>query len=273
MSIKERKPVTSGQRGMSYVDFADITRSKPEKNLLLSFKKTSGRNNQGRITVRHRGGGHKRKYRVIDFKRNKDNIPARVIAIEYDPYRNSRVALVSYSDGEKRYILSPNGLKINDVVMSGEEVEQKIGNALSLSNITVGEFIHNVELKAGAGGKLARSAGASVQLLAKEGDSATLRLPSGETRIVNSACKATIGQLGNIDHLNIELGKAGRKRHLGFRPTVRGSAMNPVDHPHGGGEGKCPIGGQPKTPWGKPAMGYKTRKPKLSDKYIITRRK
>lgn len=273
MPIKERNPVTNSQRGMSYVDFAEITKTKPEKNLIMPFKRISGRNNQGRITVRHRGGGHKRKYRIIDFKRDKDNISAKVTAIEYDPNRNSWLALLSYSDGEKRYILAPNGLKVNDVVTSGKEVEQKIGNALPLSNITIGEFVHNVELKPHAGGQLARGAGSSAQLLAKEGNYATLRLPSGEMRVVSSDCKATIGQLGNIDFLNVQLGKAGRKRHAGIRPTVRGSAMNPVDHRHGGGEGKCPIGGQPKTPWGKPAMGYKTRKPKLSDKFIVSRRK
>lgn len=273
MGIKERRPLTPGQRGMNFVDFSDITKSKPEKRLLLPYKKSSGRNNQGRITTRHRGGGHKRQYRIIDFKRDKDNVPAKVIAIEYDPSRNCRIALLVYKDGEKRYILAPNGLNVNEEVMSGENVEPKLGNSLPLGNITVGEFVHNVELKPLTGGQLVRSAGAAAQLLAKEGDLATLRLPSGEMRQVSSECRATLGQLGNLDELNVELGKAGRKRYLGRRPEVRGSAMNPVDHSHGGGEGKSPIGGQPKTPWGKPALGYKTRKPKLSDKYIVTRRK
>lgn len=273
MPIKERRPLTPGQRGMSFIDFSEVTRSKPERKLLAPHRRTSGRNNQGRITTRHRGGGHKRHYRIVDFKRDKDNVPAKVISIEYDPNRNCRIALLSYNDGEKRYILAPNGLKVNDVVSSGENVEQKVGNTLPLRNITTGEFVHNVELKPGAGGQIARAAGAAIQLLAKEGESATLRLPSGEMRRVNINCKATLGQLGNMDQLNVELGKAGRKRYLGIRPTVRGSVMNPVDHPHGGGEGKSPIGGQPKTPWGKPAMGLKTRKPKLSDKYIVSRRK
>lgn len=273
MPLKLRKPITPGQRGMSFTDFDEITKSKPEKKLLRVHKRTAGRNNQGRITTRHRGGGHKKHYRLIDFKRDKDKVPARVMAIEYDPNRNCRIALLCYNDGEKRYILAPNILKVNDVVMSGKDVEQKVGNCLPLANITVGEFIHSVELKPGAGGQLARTAGIAAQLLAKEGDMATVRLPSGEMRRVNLNCRATLGQLGNLDHLNVELGKAGRKRHLGIRPTVRGSAMNPVDHKHGGGEGRCPIGGQPTTPWGKPAMGYKTRKPKLTDKYIVKRRK
>lgn len=273
MPLKERRPLTPSQRGMSFIDFSDVTKVKPEKKLLVPYKRGSGRNNQGRITVRHRGGGHKKNYRLIDFKREKDNIPAKVIGIEYDPNRNCRIALLSYQDGEKRYILVPNGLKVSDVVMSGESVEPKIGNSLPLRNITIGEFIHNVELKPGCGGQLARSAGVASQLLAKEGDFATVRLPSGEMRIVNINCRATFGQLGNLDHLNVQLGKAGRKRYLGFRPTVRGAAMNPVDHRHGGGEGKAGAGGQRKTPWGKPAMGLKTRKPKLSDKYIVARRK
>ena len=273
MPLKERRPLTPGQRGMSFIDFKDVTKDKPEKKLLAPYTRISGRNNQGRITTRHRGGGHKKHYRLIDFKRDKDNVPAKVIAIEYDPNRNCRLALLSYQDGEKRYILAPNGLTVNDVLTSGENVEQKVGNALPLKNITIGEFIHNVELKPGAGGQLARAAGSASQLLAKEGDLATLRLPSGEMRRVNINCKATLGQLGNLDHLNVSLGKAGRKRYLGIRPTVRGSAMNPVDHGHGGGEGRCPTGGPPRTPWGKPAMGFKTRKPKLSDKYIVARRK
>ena len=273
MPTKEIRPLTPGQRGMSFIDFSDVTKFEPEKTLLAPLNRISGRNNQGRITTRHKGGGHKKYYRIIDFKRDKDNVPAKVIGIEYDPNRNCRIALLFYADGEKRYILSPNGLKVNDIVASGENVEQKMGNALPLKNITVGEIIHNIELKPKAGGQMARTAGAAAQLLAKEGDFATLRLPSGEMRRVNINCKATLGQLGNLDHLNVNLGKAGRKRHLGIRPTVRGSAMNPVDHPHGGGEGRCPTGGQPKTPWGKPAMGKKTRKPKLSDKYIVARRK
>lgn len=273
MPIKERRPLTPGQRGMTFIDFSEITKSKPEKNLLLTHKRGSGRNNQGRITTRHKGGGHKKHYRIIDYKRDKDNVVAKVVALEYDPNRNCRIALLIYKDGEKRYILAPNNLKVSDTVMSGESVEQKIGNSMPLRNITVGEFVHNVELKPHAGGQLVRTAGAAAQLLAKENEDATLRLPSGEMRRVNINCRATLGQLGNLDHLNVKLGKAGRKRYLGIRPTVRGSAMNPVDHPHGGGEGRCPIGGQPKTPWGKPAMGLKTRKPKLSDKYIVSRRK
>ena len=273
MPLKERRPLTPGQRGMTFIDFSEVTKSKPEKNLLLPYKRGSGRNNQGRITTRHKGGGHKKHYRIVDYKRDKDNVIAKVVAIEYDPNRNCRIALLIYKDGEKRYILAPNTLKVSDTVISGENVEQKIGNSMPLRNVTVGEFVHNVELKPGAGGQLVRTAGSAAQLLAKEDEDATLRLPSGEMRRVNINCRATLGQLGNLDHLNVKLGKAGRKRYLGIRPTVRGSAMNPVDHPHGGGEGRCPIGGQPKTPWGKPAMGLKTRKPKLSDKYIVARRK
>ena len=273
MPVKERRPLTPGQRGMNFIDFSEVTKKKPERSLLAPYKRTSGRNNQGRITTRHKGGGHKKQYRLIDFLRNKDNVPARVVAIEYDPNRNCRLALLVYKDGEKRYILAPNGLKVDDQVMSGENVEQKVGNTLPVRNITVGEFVHNVEMKPGAGGQMARSAGAAAQLLAKEEELATLRLPSGEMRRVSINCRATLGQLGNLDHLNVALGKAGRKRYLGIRPTVRGSAMNPVDHPHGGGEGRSPIGGQPTTPWGKPAMGLKTRKPKQSDKYIVSRRK
>ena len=273
MPTKDRRPLTPGQRGMSFIDFSELTKVKPEKNLLVPHKKKSGRNNQGRITTRHKGGGHRQHYRLIDFKRDKDDIQAKVVSIEYDPHRNCRIALLNYVDGEKRYILAPNNLKAGDIVISGENVEQKIGNSLPLRNITIGEVVHNVELKPRSGGQLARTAGAAAQLLAKEGDFATLRLPSGEMRMVSLNCKASIGQLGNLDDLNVSLGKAGRKRHRGIRPTVRGSAMNPVDHPHGGGEGKCPIGGQPKTPWGKPAMGLHTRKPKMSDKYIVSRRK
>lgn len=274
MPLKERRPLTPAQRGMSYPDFKEITKATPEKSLLLPYKKKSGRNNQGRITTRHKGGGHKKQYRLIDFKRDKDNIPSKLVSIEYDPNRNCRIALLVYNDGEKRYILAPNGLKVGDVVLSGEGVEQKVGNALPLKNITVGENVHNIELKPGSGAQLVRSAGGSAQLLAKEGEMATLRLPSGEMRMVSLLCKATLGQVGNADFSNIRLGKAGRKRHLGIRPTVRGSVMNPVDHPHGGGEGKSPIGGQPSTPWGKPAMGLKTRKRKnRSNKYIVSRRK
>jgi large subunit ribosomal protein L2 len=274
MPLKERRPLTPGQRGMTFPDFSEITTDKPEKSLMRPYKKKSGRNNQGRITTRHKGGGHKKQYRMIDFKRDKDNIPAKVFSIEYDPNRNCRIALLAYNDGEKRYILAPNGLKVGDVVVSGEDVEQKPGNALPLKNISVGEFVHNIELKPGAGGQLVRSAGASAQFLAKEGNMATFRLPSGEMRMVSLACKATLGQVGNLDFSNIQLGEAGRKRYLGIRPTVRGSVMNPIDHPHGGGEGKAPIGGQPQTPWGKPAMGLKTRKKKnRTSKYIVSRRK
>ncbi len=274
MPLKERRPLTPAQRAMSFPDFKEITKSKPEKTLLAPFKKTSGRNNQGRITTRHMGGGHKKQYRLIDFKRNKDNIPGTVTSIEYDPNRNCRIALITYNDGEKRYILAPNGLKPGDGVISGDNVEQKVGNSLPLQNITIGEFIHNIEIKPGAGGQMVRSAGAAAQLLAKEGSMATFRLPSGEMRMVSLRCKATLGQVGNLEYSNIQLGKAGRKRYLGIRPTVRGSAMNPVDHPHGGGEGKSPIGGQPSTPWGKPAMGLKTRKKKnRTSKYIVSRRK
>ncbi|MBI2995964.1 MAG: 50S ribosomal protein L2 [Candidatus Melainabacteria bacterium] len=272
MPVKERKPLTPGQRGMSFIDFSDITKSRPERSLLTKIKRISGRNNQGRITTRHKGGGHKKHYRLIDFKRSKNDVPGKVVAIEYDPNRNCRIALVNYKDGEKNYILAPIGLKVNDVVISGNNIEQKAGNTMPLRNITIGEFVHNVEMKPGCGGQIARSAGASAQLLAKEDEYATLRLPSGEMRKININCRASLGQLGNVDHLNVSLGKAGRKRHLGIRPTVRGAAMNPVDHRHGGGEGKSPIGGQPKTAYGKPAVG-KTRKPKLSDKYIIARRK
>ena len=273
MGLKERRPLTPGQRGMTFLDFSEVTTSKPEKKLLLPYKKHSGRNNQGRITTRHKGGGVKKQYRIVDFKRDKDNIPGKVISIEYDPNRNCRLALINYADGEKRYILAPSTLTVGMEIISSENAEQKPGNCLPLKNITVGEFVHNIELKPGAGGQLVRTAGGSAQFLAKEDDAATLRLPSGEMRKVSLNCKATLGQLGNLDYLNISLGKAGRKRYLGIRPTVRGSAMNPVDHPHGGGEGRCPIGGQPKTPWGKPAMGLKTRKPKSSDKYIVARRK
>lgn len=273
MPLKERRPLTPGQRGMLLEDYRGLSKSAPEKKLLKKLKKDKGRNNQGRITTRHKGGGSKRKYRVIDFKRNKDNVPAIVDSIEYDPNRNCRIALLKYKDGEKRYILAPNKLKVGETLLSGTDVEQKPGNCLPLKSITVGEIIHNVEMKPGAGGQLGRSAGTSIQLLGKEGDIAIIRLPSSEMRRININCRATLGQLSNPDHSNLILGKAGRTRHKGVRPTVRGAAMNPVDHKHGGGEGKAGAGGRPQTPWGKPAMGLKTRKPKLSDKYIISRRK
>jgi len=259
---------------MTSSDFSEITKKSPEKSLVVSLKKNSGRNNQGKITVRHRGGGHKIKYRMIDFKRNKDGIPAKVSAIEYDPNRTANIALIVYADGEKRYILSPNKLVVGDTLMSGPTAEVRIGNALPLANIPVGSQIHNIEMKPGKGGQLVRSAGNVAQLMAKEGKFATLRLPSGEMRMVPIECKATLGQVGNIDHELITIGKAGRKRHMGIRPTVRGSVMNPNDHPHGGGEGKAPIGRpSPMTPWGKPALGFKTRKKKKqSNKYIVRKR-
>ena len=259
---------------MSFVDNKELSKVKPQRSLLRVQKNISGRNNYGRITTRHQGGGSKQHYRLIDFKREKNDVPASVISIEYDPNRNARIALLAYADGEKRYILATNGLKAGDKVISGSNVEPKIGNSMPLRNITVGEFVHNVELKVGNGAQLGRSAGVQIQLLAKEGDNAVLRLPSGEMRTVHLDCRASIGQVGNLDFINVTLGKAGRSRHRGIRPTVRGSAMNPVDHRHGGGEGRSPIGGQPRTPWGKPAMGYKTRKlKKLSNKFIIARRK
>jgi large subunit ribosomal protein L2 len=272
MPIKKYKPTTPGRRGMSVSTFEEITRTKPEKSLTEPLKKHAGRNNQGRITVRHRGGGSKRKYRIIDFKRNKHGVAAKVFSVEYDPNRSARIALLHYADGEKRYILAPLGVKVGDTLMSGPEAELRAGNALPLRNIPLGMQVHNIELNPGQGGKLVRSAGASAQVLAKVGDEVQLRMPSGEVRIVRIDCMATLGQVGNVDHQNIKLGKAGRSRHLGRRPTVRGSVMNPRDHPHGGGEGKAPIGGQPKTPWGKPAMGYRTRRNKATDKYIVRRR-
>lgn len=273
MGIKIYKPTSPGRRGMTGYDFSEITKTKPERSLTGPLKSTAGRNNQGRITVRHRGGGHKRKYRFIDWKRDKDGIPGRVVSIEYDPNRSARIALITYADGEKRYIIAPLGLKVGDTVMSGPEAEIQRGNTLSLADIPVGTVVHNIELTPGRGGQLVRSAGTSAQLMAKEGKYATIRLPSGEVRLINNQCRATIGQVGNVEHATIKLGKAGRKRHLGRRPTVRGSAMNPSDHPHGGGEGKAPIGlPGPKTPWGKPAHGKKTRKRKRSDKFIVRRR-
>lgn len=257
---------------MSVSSFEEITKTKPEKSLTTRLQKHSGRNNQGKITVRHRGGGEKRAYRMIDFKRKKLSVPAKVAAIEYDPNRSARIALLHYVDGEKRYIIAPVGLNVGDMVSAGPEAEIRPGNALPLKNIPVGTTIHCIELEPGRGAQLARGAGTGAQLMAKEGKYALLRLPSGEQRQVHILCMATVGQVGNVDHENISLGKAGRSRHLGRRPAVRGSAMNPVDHPHGGGEGRSPIGGQPQTPWGKPALGYKTRKNKRSDRFIVRRR-
>ncbi len=274
MAIKKYKPTSPGRRFMSGNTFDEITKTKPEKSLVVSLTNKGGRNVYGRITVRHRGGGHKRLYRIIDFKRNKFGIPAKVASIEYDPNRTAYIALLHYVDGEKRYILAPAGLKIGDTVQSGEGSDIKVGNALKLIDIPVGSTIHNIELVPGRGGQLARSAGSSAQLVAKEGDYVQVRLPSSEVRLVRNQCMATLGQLSNIDHENIRVGKAGKTRWLGIRPTVRGSVMNPIDHPHGGGEGKAPIGHPgPLTPWGKPALGYKTRKKhKSSDKLIVKRR-
>ena len=275
MPIKNFKPNTPGTRGMSTLVNEDITTSTPEKSLLVKKSKTGGRNNQGKITVRHIGGGVRRKYRLIDFKRNKDGIEGRVATIEYDPNRSANIALVNYVDGEKRYIIAPLGLKVGDKVESGVNADIKVGNALPLENIPVGTMVHNVELNPGAGAKLARSAGSGVQILGKEGKYVIIRLKSGETRKVLGTCRATIGEVGNLDYELVSLGKAGRKRHMGIRPTVRGSVMNPNDHPHGGGEGRAPVGRSgPMTPWGKPALGLKTRKTKKSsEKLIMTRRK
>ncbi len=274
MGIKKYNPTTPGLRGMTVSTFEEITCSTPEKSLTVTLKKHSGRNNRGKITVRHRGGGYRPKYRIIDFKRNKDGIPGTVATIEYDPNRSANIALINYADGEKRYIIAPNKLKVGDVIVSGPDADIKIGNALPLANIPVGTIIHNIEMKPGKGGQMVRSAGNGAQLMAKEGNEAQVRLPSGEVRKVTLNCRATIGEVGNADHSNIQIGKAGRKRHMGIRPTVRGSVMNPNDHPHGGGEGKAGIGRvSPVTPWGKPALGYKTRKKtKASDKYIVKRR-
>ncbi len=273
MAIRKLKPVTPGTRFASYSAFNEITKSTPEKSLTAPIKKSGGRNNLGHITLRFRGGGHKRTYRIIDFKRNKFGIEAKVASIEYDPNRTSRIALLNYADGEKRYILAPEGLKVGDKVMSGPNSEIKVGNALKLKDLPLGSFIHNVELKPGKGGQLGRSAGTQIQLMAKEGSNAQLKMPSGEIRIVNLECMATYGVVGNHDHENISLGKAGRKRWLGKRPTVRGVAMNPVDHPMGGGEGKTSGGGHPVSPWGQKAKGLKTRKRKNpSNKYIVKRR-
>ena len=275
MAIKHYKPTTPGRRGMSVVDYSELSKVAPERSLLVPLKKNSGRNSYGRITVRHRGGGNRRKYRLIDFKRDKNQIPATVLTIEYDPNRTANIALLQYEDGEKRYIIAPHGLKVGDKVVSGEGADIVAGNALPLSAIPTGTFIHNVELYPGKGAQLARAGGCMAQLMGKEGNKhALIRLPSGEMRYVPVNCMATIGQVGNIDHSNVNIGKAGKKRHLGWRPTVRGSVMNPCDHPHGGGEGKSPIGRSgPVTPWGKPALGYKTRKHhKSSDKLIVKRR-
>ena len=273
MAIKSYRPTSPGRRGMSGYTFDEITKSKPEKSLVLPKKQKAGRNFRGIITVRHRGAGEKRQQRIIDFKRDKFNIAGRVAAIEYDPNRTARLALIFYADGEKRYILAPVGLNIGDTVMSGDKAEIKVGNAVPMHMIPTGTEIHNIEMTKGRGGQIVRSAGGSAQLMVKEGEYALVRLPSGEIRRIRDECMATIGKIGNIEHQNISLGKAGRKRHMGWRPTVRGSAMTPRDHPHGGGEGRSPIGMPgPKTPWGKPALGYKTRKPKASDKMIIKHR-
>ena len=274
MAIKKYNPTTPGLRGMTVSTFEEITCDTPEKSLTVTLKKHAGRNVRGKITVRHRGGGYRPKYRIIDFKRDKDGVPGTVATIEYDPNRTANIALINYADGEKRYIIAPNKLNVGDVIESGAEADIKVGNTLPLANIPVGTIIHNVELKPGKGGQMVRSAGNGAQLMAKEGAFAQVRLPSGEVRKVHIGCRATVGEVGNLDHQNIQIGKAGRKRHMGIRPTVRGSVMNPNDHPHGGGEGKAGIGRvSPVTPWGKPALGYKTRKKKkASDKYIVKRR-
>jgi large subunit ribosomal protein L2 len=273
MAVKKYKPTTPGQRGMTGYTFEEITKSTPERSLLISPRGYGGRDTSGRISVRHRGGGNRRYVRIVDFKREKHNIPAKVAAIEYDPGRTARLALLFYADGVKRYIIAPLGIKVGDTLLSGPQAEIRPGNCLPLSNIPVGTMVHNLELKEGKGAQLVRSAGGSAQLLAKEGEYAQIRLPSGEVRLVRQTCYATIGQVGNLDHSNIKLGKAGRKRHMGIRPTVRGTAMSPRDHPHGGGEGRQPTGMPgPKTPWGKPARGYKTRRNKRTDKYIVRHR-
>ena len=273
MAVKKYKPVTPGTRGMTGYTFEEITKSKPERSLIVPLRKSGGRNAYGRITVRHRGGGHRRFIRLVDFKRDKRDIPAKVAAIEYDPNRTARLALLNYADGEKRYIVAPVDLKVGDTVMAGARAEIRSGNALPIANIPVGTLIHNIEFKEGRGGQLVRSAGGAAQLLAKEGDFAQIRMPSGEVRLIHQICYATVGQIGNLDHGNVKLGKAGRKRHKGIRPTVRGSAMSPRDHPHGGGEGRQPIGlPGPKSPWGKPTLGYKTRRNKKTDQYIVRRR-
>jgi large subunit ribosomal protein L2 len=273
MPIKKYKPTSPGRRQMAVLTFKELTADRPERSLREPLRKKAGRNNMGRISVRHRGGGQKRFYRVIDFKRDKDGIPAKVATLEYDPNRSANIALLHYADGEKRYILAPLGLSVGDKVISGADVDIKPGNALPLKHIPTGTLLHNIELSPGRGGQMVRSAGGAAQLMAKEGDYAHIRMPSGEVRLVHLNCRATIGQVGNLDHENISIGKAGRKRWLGIRPTVRGSVMNPVDHPHGGGEGRSPIGRNPVTPWGKPALGAKTRRrKKASDKMIVKRR-
>ncbi|AKS66498.1 50S ribosomal protein L2 [Staphylococcus schleiferi] len=275
MALKHYKPITNGRRNMTTLDFAEITKSEPEKSLLQPLPKKAGRNNQGKLTVRHHGGGHKRQYRVIDFKRNKDGIPGKVDSIQYDPNRSANIALIVYADGEKRYIIAPKGLEVGQVIESGSEADIKVGNALQLKDIPVGTVIHNIELKPGRGGQLARSAGASAQVLGKEGKYVLVRLRSGEVRMILSTCRATIGQVGNLQHELVNVGKAGKSRWLGKRPTVRGSVMNPNDHPHGGGEGRAPIGRpSPMSPWGKPTLGKKTRRgKKRSDKLIVRGRK
>ena len=273
MGIKKYNPTSPGRRGMTTSTFEEITTSIPEKSLLEPLKSKGGRNNQGRMTTRHQGGGHKQMYRIIDFKRNKDNIPAKVASIEYDPVRTANIALLNYADGEKRYIIAPYGLAVGDTIVSGSDVDIKVGNCLPLSAIPVGTVVHNIELEPGRGAKMARSAGASVQLMAKEGKYATLRLPSSEMRMVLANCRATIGTVGNMDQENINIGKAGRSRWLGIRPANRGVVMNPCDHPHGGGEGRSPVGRNPVTPWGKPALGAKTRKPKKASSRMIVKRR
>ena len=272
MAIKKLKPVTPGQRFRTVSDFSELTADRPEKSLLEPLNKTGGRNNHGRITCRHRGGGHKRRYRLIDFKRDKRDIPARVATVEYDPNRSARIALLSYADGEKRYIIWPNGLKVNDTVLAGEAATFNVGNSLPLHRVPLGTLVHNVELQIGRGGQIVRSAGSFAQVLAKEGDYVTLRLPSGEVRMVHRNCYATIGEVGNSEHENVVIGKAGKTRWLGRRPKVRGVAMNPVDHPHGGGEGRTSGGRHPVTPWGVPTKGFKTRHKKPSDRFIVRRR-
>ena len=274
MAMKHFKPYTPSRRNMTVSTFEEITKKEPEKSLLTTKNKNSGRNASGRITVRHQGGGNRQKYRIIDFKRQKDDMQATVIGIEYDPNRSANIALIQYEDGEKAYIIAPQGLTDGDKVISGESVDIKVGNCMPISSIPVGTLIHNIELNPGQGGKLVKAAGQSAQLMAKEGKYAHVRLPSGEMRLVLARCRATIGTIGNSDHENVKIGKAGRKRHMGWRPEVRGSVMNPVDHPHGGGEGRAPVGhAGPLTPWGKPALGYKTRnKKKLSNKFIVKRR-
>jgi len=274
MATKKYKPTSPGRRFVTVSDFAEITRDEPEKSLLAPLKRKGGRNNLGRLTVRHQGGGHKRQYRIIDFKRDKDGVPARVASIEYDPNRTANIALLNYADGEKRYIIAPAGLRVGQTVVSGPDADIKVGNALPLRSIPAGTLIHNLELYPGQGGKVIRSAGAAAQLMAKEGDYAHVRLPSGEVRLFHLDCRATVGQVGNLEHENITIGKAGRQRWLGIRPTVRGVVMNPVAHPHGGGEGRSPVGRAPVTPWGKPALGAPTRKKnKASDRLIVKRRK